>query len=65
MGEETHISLETLADRELGSMLRCTVAALRRMRREKRGPRWTHVGKLVRYPRKWVENWIAANEGGL
>ena len=48
----------------LAKYLECTAAALRRMRREKRGPRWVRVGRLVRYPRRWVEEWLQANEGG-
>lgn len=49
---------------DLAKRLKCTNAALRRMRREKRGPRWMRVGRLVRYPAAWVREWMAANEGG-
>ena len=62
------INLETLqggvfTEPELASDLKCKPAALRRMRREGRGPRWIRVGRLIRYPRAWVQEWIEANEG--
>ena len=55
--------LSVMTERDLAAVLRCTPAALRRMRREGRGPRWTRVGRLVRYPRAWVRDWIESNEG--
>jgi hypothetical protein len=58
-------TIETLTERDLAAMLRCTASALRRMRREGRGPRWTRVGRLVRYPRPWVQDWIEGNEGTI
>ena len=48
---------------ELASDLKCKPAGLRKMRREGRGPGWTRVGRLVRYPRAWVQEWLEANEG--
>ena len=56
--------METWDEREVAQLLRCSAACLRRMRRERRGPRWTRVGRLVRYPRAWLEDYIGANEGG-
>lgn len=56
---------ETLTTHEVARSLRCTPAALRRMRAEDRGPRWVRVGRLVRYPSQWVDEWLAANEGGV
>ena len=64
MNEGTIDLFATLSERDLAAMLRCTPAALRRMRREGRGPRWTRVGRLIRYPRSWVQEWLEANEGG-
>ncbi len=49
---------------ELAAFLKCTRAALRRMRREHRGPRWTRVGRLVRYPGNWIREGPESNEGG-
>ena len=48
----------------LARYLECKPPALVRMRRENRGPRWTRVGRLIRYPRSWVQEWLEANEGG-
>ncbi len=52
-----------LTETELASYLKCTRAALHRMRRESRGPRWVRVGRLVRYPVAWLSEYINANEG--
>jgi len=40
------------------------VALLRRMRREGRGPRFTRIGRLVRYPEDWLYKYIEANAVG-
>lgn len=42
----------------LAKYLECKPPALARMRRENRGPRYTKVGKLIRYPRSWVQEWL-------
>ena len=55
--------IPAITERDVAALLRCSPAALRRMRREGRGPRWTRVGRLVRYPLRWVQDWIEANEG--
>ena len=47
---ELQKQLVTLTEVEVAQIFKCTNAALRRMRREKRGPRFIHVGRLVRYP---------------
>lgn len=54
---------QTLTEREVAAILRCSVAALRRMRRERRGPKWTRIGRLVRYPEPWLQEYIEANAG--
>jgi Helix-turn-helix domain len=53
--------MNTLNEHEVAQVLRCSVACLRRMRREKRGPRWTRVGRLVRYPERWLNDYLEAN----
>ncbi len=55
--------MPVITERDVAALLCCSPAALRRMRREGRGPRWTRVGRLVRYPLRWVQDWIEANEG--
>ena len=47
--------LETLTEAEVSQIFKCTPAALRRMRRERRGPQFFHVGCLVRYPVTGIE----------
>jgi len=49
-----HISTE----KEVATYLRCTTAALRRWRRERRGPTWMKVGRLVRYRREDVIEYL-------
>ncbi|MCI0623843.1 MAG: hypothetical protein L0387_19665 [Acidobacteria bacterium] len=31
------------------------------MRREGRGPRWTRIGRLVRYPERWLIEFVEQN----
>ena len=52
---EQQKQLVTLTEIEVAEIFKCSSAALRRMRREKRGPRFIHVGRLVRYPLADVE----------
>lgn len=42
-------------------VLKCSKALLRRMRREGRGPRWTRVGRLVRYSDEWLREYLENN----
>jgi predicted DNA-binding transcriptional regulator AlpA len=55
---EQQKQLVTLTEVEVAEIFKCSRAALRRMRREKRGPRFIHVGRLVRYPLADVEAFI-------
>lgn len=48
-------------DREAADFLGCSRALLRRMRREGRGPRWTRIGRLVRYPSDWLSQYVEAH----
>jgi hypothetical protein len=41
--------------------LDCSVSKLREMRRNKRGPRYIKVGRLVRYPEDWLVDFVLAN----
>ena len=63
-----HVDLELheggfLTETELAELLKCKPSALRRMRREARGPRFCRVGRLIRYPEVWVSAWLRQNEG--
>ena len=53
-----------LTERETAERLRCTVAALRRWRREHRGPKWIKLGRLIRYSIADLESFIAASTEG-
>lgn len=55
------LPLTTLTEKEVAEVLQCSVACLRRMRREGRGPKWTKVGRLVRYSEHWVTEYLEAN----
>jgi predicted DNA-binding transcriptional regulator AlpA len=50
--------LQLLTENEASGRLKCTVAALRRWRRERRGPRYVKMGRLVRYSQKDLEDFI-------
>ena len=52
----------TLCDeKQLAERLNCTVSALRRWRREGRGPRFVKIGRLVRYRQEDIEDFIDQN----
>ena len=53
--------VKTYTERQVAQLLGCSASALRRMRRENRGPRWTRVGRLVRYPEAWLIEFIEHN----
>ncbi len=53
--------MHTLTETEVAEMLRCTKAALRKWRREGRGPRFIRVGRLVRYRLADVEEFLESN----
>ena len=48
-------------ERKAAEFLGCSRALLRRMRREKRGPKWTRIGRLVRYSAEWLAEYIEAH----
>ena len=52
---------EILNERQVAETFGFTVPYLRRARREKRGPRFLKVGKLVRYRRADIESFLTAH----
>jgi hypothetical protein len=56
-----YFGVEVLTEQEAANVLKCSVAALRRMRRESRGPRWTKLGKLIRYRPDWLRDFLEEN----
>ncbi len=55
-------ALEILNERQVQEVYGFTVAYLRRARRERRGPRFLKVDKLVRYRKADIEAFLAAHE---
>ena len=53
--------MRLLTESEVSEILRCTKAALRRWRREERGPRFIRVGRLIRYRLADVEEFLESN----
>lgn len=49
---------------EVSKILNCTKAALRRWRREGRGPRWVKMGRLVRYHPADIDSFIKFSTEG-
>jgi len=48
--------MHLMTERQVAEALNCTVSALRRWRRDGRGPRFVHIGRLVRY----IDNEVVA-----
>jgi predicted DNA-binding transcriptional regulator AlpA len=61
---DQRIQLLTLTEAEVSCLFKCTKAALKRMRREGRGPRFVHIGRLVRYLHSDVEEFLRKNASG-
>jgi predicted DNA-binding transcriptional regulator AlpA len=59
--EEQMDNREVLNERHVAEEYALSVPYLRRARRERRGPRFLKIGKLVRYRRSDVEAFLAAN----
>ena len=53
--------MQILNETEVAEMLRCTKAALRKWRRQRRGPRFVRVGRLIRYRLADVEEFLESN----
>jgi len=58
---EVEMMNEILNERQVQDVYGFTIAYLRRARRERRGPRFLKVGKLVRYRRADIEGYLAAH----
>ena len=50
--------MQLLTEGETSKVLQCTKAALRRWRRERRGPRFVKLGRLIRYSQSDLENFV-------
>lgn len=48
-------------EKQAADFLGCSPPLMRRMRREGRGPRYTRIGRLVRYPEAWLLEYIEAH----
>ena len=48
-------------EEQVAQFLNCTKSALRRWRREGRGPRFVKIGRLVRYRQEHVEDFVNQN----
>jgi hypothetical protein len=53
--------VQLLTELETSGILKCTVAALRRWRRERRGPRFVKLGRLIRYSQTDLESFVERN----
>jgi predicted DNA-binding transcriptional regulator AlpA len=56
------MNVEVLNERQVQELYGFSIPYLRRARREKRGPRFLKLGKLVRYRRADVEAFLTAHE---
>lgn len=57
-------SQDLLVEDDVAQLLTVSVAALRRWRVERRGPKYIKLGALVRYRRSDVELWISTRPSG-
>jgi len=57
--------MQLLTEGQVAQRLQCTKAALRRWRREKRGPPFARIGRLVRYSEQELAAFIEAQTEGL
>ncbi len=53
--------MKLLNESQTAELLQVTRSCLRRMRRERRGPAFVRVGKLIRYSESALEDFIKAN----
>jgi predicted DNA-binding transcriptional regulator AlpA len=57
--EEEMVNREILNEREVWEEFGFSIPYLRRARRERRGPRFLKIGKLVRYRRTDIEAYLS------
>jgi excisionase family DNA binding protein len=50
--------MQMLTEQQAANLLNVTPAALRRWRRERRGPRFAKLGRLVRYKQADIEEFV-------
>ncbi len=53
--------MKLLNETQTAEVLQVTKSCLRRMRRERRGPAFVRVGKLIRYNESALEDFVKAN----
>jgi hypothetical protein len=59
MTEETQSTASKLfTEKQAAAFLNCTCAALERWRRERRGPPYLKIGRLVRYSELDLDRWL-------
>ena len=55
---------QMISEKQAARLLAVSIAALRRWRREGRGPEFTRLERCVRYNIKSIECWLAENSSG-
>ena len=53
--------MQLYSEKATSEILACTVSCLRRMRRERRGPRFVRLGRLIRYSEADLQKFIEAS----
>ncbi len=56
--EKLNIGMQMHDEDTAARILKCSPALLRKMRRDGRGPRWTRIGRLVRYAESWLREYV-------
>lgn len=63
--EQATLSIpQLLSEKQAARILAVSIAALRRWRREGRGPQFTRLERCVRYEVRAIEEWVAENSSG-
>ena len=57
-GRKGGVHVQLLTEQKAAEVLNCTIAALRRWRRERRGPRFVKLGRLIRYNLADIEAFV-------
>jgi Helix-turn-helix domain len=64
MEQTIQILPQMLSEKQTARILAVSTAALRRWRREGRGPEFMHLERCVRYSVKSIEGWLTENASG-